>query len=261
MTFKFDGGVRRIYFLQPTMTVLITGGTGQTGLILCRLLNKANISLLSCSRSGTAPRPYKAVKFDWFNEKTFKNPFRADPKIDRVYLIVPSVMGQLSTVKSFIDVAISKGVKRFVLLTGSRIEIGSPVLMGKVHEYLFNIKVGYTVLRPTWFIRTNFSCELQRQMLTTFTENFGTTFYQSIREQNEFYSVAEDGRFPFVSTEDIAQAAFDALVSKQSPNKDYYVVGPELFSNDQVSKSSSKSSTNVCVLIVMYRWLNFCPRY
>ena len=87
-------------------------------------------------------------------------------------------------------------------------------------------------------------------MLTTFTENFGTTFYQSIREQNEFYSVAKDGRFPFVSTEDIAQAAFDALVSKQSPKKDYYVVGPELFSNDQVSKSSSKSSVNVCVLIV-----------
>ena len=110
--FKFDGGVRRIYFLQPTMTVLVTGGTGQTGLILCRLLNEANISLLSCSRSGTAPRPYKAVKFDWFDEKTFKSPFRADPKIDRVYLIVPSVMGQLSTVKSFIDLAISKVTNR-----------------------------------------------------------------------------------------------------------------------------------------------------
>ena len=98
-------------------------------------------------------------------------------------------------------------------------------------------------------------------MLTTFTENFGTTFYQSICEQNEVYGVAKDGRIPFVSVEDIAQAAFDALISKHCPNKDYYVVGPELFSYDEVSKSCFKSSTNICALTVMYRRLNFCPRY
>ena len=141
-------------FAITTMTVLVTGGTGKTGLVLSRLLKEANISVLICSRSGTAPTPYKAVKFDWFDEKTFENPFKTDPNIDRVYLIVPSVMGQLSTVKPLIDLAISKGVKRFVLLTASQAEIGSPVLMGKVHEYLLNIKVDYTVLRPTWFIRT-----------------------------------------------------------------------------------------------------------
>ena len=244
------------------MTVLVTGGTGKTGLILSRLLKEANQSVLICSRSGTASSPYKAVKFDWFDDNTFENPFKTDSNIDRVYLIVPSVVGQLSTVKPFIDLAISKGVKRFVLLTASQAEIGSPVLMGKVHEYLLNIKVDYTVLRPTWFMRTYFSMRITKASADkTFTENFGTTFYQSIREQNEIYGVAKDGRTPFVSAEDIAQAAFDALVSKQSPNKDYYVVGPELFSYDEVSKSSSKSSlsADVCALTVtrMYRWLNF----
>ena len=139
-----------------TMTVLVTGGRGTTGLILSRLLKEANTSVLICSRSGTAPSPYTAVKFDWFDDKTFENPFKKDPNIDRVYLIVPSVIGQLSAVKPFIDLAISKGVKRFVLLTASQAEIGSPVLMGKVHEYLLNIKVDYTVLRPTWFMRAFF---------------------------------------------------------------------------------------------------------
>ena len=138
------------------MTVLVTGGRGQTGLILSRLLKDANQSVLICSRNSTAPSLYKVVKFDWFDEKTFENPFKTDPNIDRVYLIVPSVIGQLSTVKPFIDLAISKGVKKFVLLTASQAEIGSPVLMGQVHEYLLNIKVDYTVLRPTWFIRTYF---------------------------------------------------------------------------------------------------------
>ena len=72
--------------------------------------------------------------------------------------------------------------------------------------------------------------------------------------------MAKDGRIAFVSAGDIAQAAFDALVSKQCPNKDYYVVGPELFSYDEVSESSPKSSANVCALTVKYRWLNLCPR-
>lgn len=137
------------------MTVLVTGGRGKTGLILSRLFKEANQPVLICSRSGTAPSPYKAVKFDWFDDKTFENPFKSDSNIDRVYLIVPSVIGQLSTVKPFIDLAISKGVKRFVLLTASQAEIGSPVLMGMVHEYLLNIKVDYSVLRPTWFMRTS----------------------------------------------------------------------------------------------------------
>lgn len=143
------------------MTVLVTGGRGTTGSILSRLLKEANQSVLICSRSDNAPSPYKVVKFDWFDEKTFENPFKTDPNIDRVYLVVPSVIGQLSTVKPFIDLAISKGVKRFVLLTASQADIGSPVLMVKVHEYLLNIKVDYTVLRPTWFMRTCFfPCEL-----------------------------------------------------------------------------------------------------
>ena len=73
-----------------------------------------------------------------------------------------------------------------------------------------------------------------------FPENFSTRFYQGIRERNEVFSVAKDGRVPFVSAEDIAQAAYDALVSKKSPNKDYYIVGPELFTYDEVSKPTCK---------------------
>ena len=133
------------------MTILVTGGTGKTGLILSRLLEEANQSFLIASRSGTAPSPYKAVKFDWFDNKTFGNPFKADFNIDRIYLVLPSVIDQLTIVKPFIDLAISKGVKRLVLLSGSQTEIGSPT-MGKVHEYLLDIKVDYAVLRPTWFM-------------------------------------------------------------------------------------------------------------
>ncbi|KAF8815579.1 NAD(P)-binding protein [Phlegmacium glaucopus] len=214
------------------MTILVTGGTGGTGLILARLLKERNHSFLVTSRSGTAPSPYKAVKFDWFDDKTFGNPFKADSSIDRVYLVfMPAVVDQLTIAKPFIDLAISKGVKRFVFLSASQVEIGSPA-MGKIHKYLLDVKVDYTVLRPTWFM-----------------ENFGTDYCPSIRRQNEVFGVAKDGRVPFVSVEDIAQAAYDALVSKISPNKDYYIFGPELFSYDQ----AAELLTGILGRKIMYR--------
>jgi len=197
------------------MTILVTGGTGKTGSILSRLLKEANQSVLIASRGGIAPHPYKAVKFDWFDDKTFENPFKADSNIDRVYLVLPVVFDRLDVVKPFVDVAISKGVKRFVLLGAT----GPNRTMEKLDKYLSDIKVEYTVLRPTWF-----------------QQNFGTLFYHSIREQNEIFSVAKDGRIPFISAEDIAQAAYDALVSQKRPNKDYFIVGPELFSYDEVAE-------------------------
>ena len=145
------------------MTILITGGTGKTGSVLTRLLSEANESVLIASRSGTAPTPFKGVKFDWFDDKTFENPFQADSNIDRVYLVVLSGFDHFPAIKSFIDLAVSKGVKRFVLLTATQVNIGPPTAMGKAHEYLVDIKVDYAVLRPTWFTRMCFLTGIPRQ--------------------------------------------------------------------------------------------------
>ncbi|KAF8157093.1 hypothetical protein B0H34DRAFT_712102 [Crassisporium funariophilum] len=200
------------------MTILITGGTGKTGLALSRLLEKANHPVLIASRKGAAPAPFKAVTFDWFNPATFENPFQVDANIDRVYLVGPPVVDALTHVKPFIDLAISKGVKRFVLLSATISEPGS-FGTGFIHQYLLDIGVDYAVLRPTWFI-----------------QNFGVNFVHSITHEDHVFSAAKDGRIPFISTEDIAQAAFDALTAAKSPNQDYFIVGPELLSYDDVAK-------------------------
>lgn len=200
------------------MTILLIGGTGKTGLPLARLLEAAKYSVLLTSRSGKAPEPFKAVAFDWFDAATFENPFNVDAKIDRVYLITPRVYDSFPIVKPFIDLAISKGVKRFVLMSASRVEAGGPGI-GKVHQYLVDVGVDYVVLRPTWFM-----------------QNFAVNFSYSIRENNEISSATKDGRIPFVSVQDIAQAAFEALTAEKSANKDYLLLGPELYSYDEAVK-------------------------
>jgi len=132
------------------MTTLITGGTGNTGSRLARLLDAAGYPILVASRSVSQRSPFNSVLLDWFNPETFENPFDADPNIDRVYLVVPVVLNSLPIFKPFIDLAIQKGVKRFVLLTSVHCDPGTPGL-GEVHQYLIDTGVDYTVLRPSWF--------------------------------------------------------------------------------------------------------------
>ncbi|PPQ90529.1 hypothetical protein CVT25_015819 [Psilocybe cyanescens] len=200
------------------MTTLITGGTGKTGIALARLLKQAGHPVLIASRSGKAPESFKAVEFDWLDPTTFQNPFQANTTIDKLYLIAPPVFDSIRHVKPFLDFAVSQGVKRFVAVTSTQSNPGD-VPLGTLHQCLLDLKVDYAILRPTWFI-----------------ENFSTNFYMSIREKNEIFSSAEDGRVPFVSAEDIAQAAFDAFTAEKSPNRDYFLVGPELYSYDEAAK-------------------------
>jgi len=133
------------------MTTLITGGTGKTGSNLARLLHAEKKPFLIASRTGKAPEPFKAVSFDWMDATTFENPFKADPDIDRIYLIIPLVLEPLPIMKPFIDLATSKGVKRFIFLSTSSTNAGDE-LHGQVHQYLLDIGVDYGVLKPTGFM-------------------------------------------------------------------------------------------------------------
>ena len=149
------------------MTILVTGGTGKIGTKLAHLLDSAKIPFLLASRSGTAPAPFKGVKFDWFDESTYQNAFDAHTDIDKVLLVPPASFDPTPIAKSFIDFAISKGVKRFVLISISVVEKGGDG-NGKVHEYLAESGADYVVLRPTWFIGADaFSLLYVNQQLTT----------------------------------------------------------------------------------------------
>lgn len=58
--------------------------------------------------------------------------------------------------------ALSSGVRRFVLLSASSLEAGGP-MMGQVHAYLQSMAPEWAVLRPSWFMQ-NFS---EQQRLAT----------------------------------------------------------------------------------------------
>lgn len=138
---------------RTIMTTLIIGGTGNTGLALAKLLHSAERPVLVTSRSGKAPEPFKAVAFDWTKPSTFENPFEADPSIEKVYFIPPSSDETLAIVKPFLDLAVSKGVKKFVLLATAVTLPGGNAFSGDILQYFIDSTLDYTVLRPTWFMR------------------------------------------------------------------------------------------------------------
>ncbi|KAF8065978.1 hypothetical protein FPV67DRAFT_1418259 [Lyophyllum atratum] len=198
------------------MTILITGGTGSTGLCLAQHLHDANHSVLLTTRSKPVPEPFKGVHFDWVDASTHENPFQADPSIDRIYVLLPNVQDMLGVVKPFLELAIAKGVNRIVLITSTQTgtQTGMPA-MGAVQKYVTELGVDYCVLRPTWF-----------------TDNFANWpyFLNGIRDENVIKSATGDGRVAFVTVEDIADVAFSALVDEKSHNTHHIIVGPELLS-------------------------------
>ena len=131
------------------MSILVTGGRGNTSSRLSALLHEAKVPFVVASRSTDDSLPYQQVHFDWLDESTYKPVLAAAP-FKAAYLIPPPSADIVERTKAFIDVARSEGVKRFVLLSGSPIEAGG-FAHGQVHQYLISLGVEYTVLRPSWF--------------------------------------------------------------------------------------------------------------
>ena len=140
------------------MTTLITGGASQTGLALARRLVASSHPVLFGVRTKPIPASLgPSVKFDWNDPSTFSNPFDASNDIKSVYLLPPVAdVDPLLRMQPFIDLAVEKGVKKFVLLS-STIAFKGPDAheAGRVHNYLESIGVDYVALQPTWYIGKN----------------------------------------------------------------------------------------------------------
>ncbi|OQE43094.1 hypothetical protein PENCOP_c003G03057 [Penicillium coprophilum] len=195
------------------MPVLLTGGTGKTSVRLARFLQNENIPFLLASRRGpsAAPSGMPAIKFDWLDQSTWKEPFQyrfsGGMTISAIYLMEPLVDEPWKPMNEFIDYA--------------RKEHGPG--MGMVWQHFLDTGVDYCVLRPSWFME-NLSDEAPSIV---------------IRDHSKIFSACGDGRIPFVSAIDIAAVAFRAITDPQSHNCDYRVLGPELLTYDEVAERLS----------------------
>ncbi|KAJ5787296.1 hypothetical protein N7457_002286 [Penicillium paradoxum] len=211
------------------MPVLLTGGTGKTSVRLARFLQNENIPFLLASRRGAAAAPsgMPAVKFDWLDQSTWKEPFQSHfaggGTITAIYLMEPLVAEPWKPMNEFIDFARTEhGVRRFVLVAGSSAEPSKPG-MGMVWQHFLDTGVDYCVLRPSWFMEN-------------LSDGAPSTV---IRDMDKIFTACGDGKIPFVSAIDIAAVAFRAITDPKSHNCDHRVLGPELLTYDEVAEKLS----------------------
>ncbi|TVY91676.1 Agroclavine dehydrogenase [Lachnellula willkommii] len=214
-----------IDMVSPKGTILLLGGTGKVSRRITPLLSTAGYPTLVASRSGTSPPlpSVSGVKFDWDDSTTYHNVF-STRNISAIFLIGPPNLDMLPPMKIFIDLALSKGVKRLVLLSASLMEMGDGPAMAEVSEYVSGLGVEWAVLRPSWFMEN-------------FTEQHHAP---TIRSQSTIITATGNGKVPFISAWDIAAVAFHALTDTVPHNTDHLILGPELFSYAEVAALMSE---------------------
>ena len=134
-------------------TILLTGGTGKISSRIAPLLSKNGNHVVVASRSGNSislPNVNGAT-FDWMDPSTFANLFEGN-SISAIFIVAPPVFDCISIVRPFIDLAIRKGVKRFVILGATSIDPNDGPMAGQISKYILSLNVEYAILRPTWFM-------------------------------------------------------------------------------------------------------------
>lgn len=197
--------------------ILLTGGTGKTGSRLAQQLVESGHALRIASRSGAGREGAQGVRFDWLDVSEHDAVLRG---VQAVYLVAPAGSADPHSVMApFIERALERGVRRFVLLSASSIEEGGAA-MGATHHLLRQIAPEWAVLRPTWFM-----------------QNFSEGPHQAtIRDESRIYSATGAGRVPFVHADDIAQVAHRALTDRTPHNTDHIITGPQALSYAQAAQ-------------------------
>jgi uncharacterized protein YbjT (DUF2867 family) len=182
---------------QPT---LVLGGTGKTGRRVAQRLRARGLPIRIETPSSQPP-------FDWSDQATWAPALQ---NIDAVYLTYyPDLAspGAAAAVRAFAELAVERGVRRLVLLSG-RGEEGARRGEQAVRESGAN----WTIVRSAF-------------MAQNFNESF---FLEPLRAGEVAFPAGEDLAEPFIDAEDIADVAVAALTQDGHVGQLYEVTGPRL---------------------------------
>lgn len=194
--------------------VLVTGGTGKTGRLVAQHLAARGVAARVASRT---PNGAGQARFDWNDVSSFDAALEGTTAI---YMVAPAdTLEVLAGMRPFMERAVAAGIGPLVLLSGSSIPPGGP-MMGAAHQWLIDHAPSWTALRPTWFMQ-NF---LEYPHLDT------------IRDEDSIYSATGEGRVAFIDVEDIARVAVKALTGTALKNRDVLLTGPEALDYSDVAK-------------------------
>ena len=215
---------------SKTLTILITGATGNIGRELTEKLSAQNVpfrAMVRSSKSTEAVAGLKGAKVVIGDFNDSKSIADALDGVDRAFLLTNSSEQAEVQQGAFVEVAKRVGVKHIVKLSQWAADLDSPVRFLRYHaaveQKIQEWGMGYTFLRPNLFM----------QGLLAFRE--------TIAVQGKFFAAAGDAKISVVDVRDIAAVAAAALTGEGHAGQTYDLTGPEALTHWEMAEKLSKA--------------------
>jgi uncharacterized protein YbjT (DUF2867 family) len=183
-------------------TTLVLGGTGKTGRRIVRRVLAKGVPVRVGTPSGTPP-------FDWYDQATWPAALDGVGSVYVTYYPDVAIPGAAEAVGAFATLAVARGARRLVLLSG-RGEEGALAS----EQALRASGADWTIVRSAF-------------MDQNFDEGF---FLEPVRAGEVAFPAPEDLTEPFIDADDIAEVAVAALTEDGHVGQLYEVTGPRLLS-------------------------------
>lgn len=208
--------------------ILVIGATGSVGSELVRLLCRKGVSVRAASRAAAArPRsdgPVESVEFDLERPKTFAP---ALDGVDRVFLIARPGDDHADRVAfPLIDEMKRQRVRHVVNLSAMGVETSEDMPLRKVERYIEDSGVGFTHLRPNFFMQI-FSAG---------------SLLMDIRSTGALHIPAADAKLSYIDVRDIAAAATAALSEPGHVGKAYTLTGAQALDHYEIASVISEAT-------------------
>ena len=193
--------------------ILVIGGTGKTGRKVVDRLNQLGQKVRVGSRSAQP-------SFDWENKETWSPALEG---MDKVYITFQpdlAVPGALEAIEGLTKLAAQAGVKKLVLLSGKGEREAELCEQVVIHSGL-----DYTIVRASWFM-----------------QNFSESFFLDPILEGHVALPKPDAKVPYVSTDDIADVAVQALLDDKHNGQIYELTGPRLLTFEEVIQEIAQVS-------------------
>jgi uncharacterized protein YbjT (DUF2867 family) len=178
---------------------LVLGASGKSGRRVAHRLRARGLSVRAASRSAATP-------FDWEDPATWEPALRGTHAAYISYFHDPAAPGAPEAVGAFAELAVRRGVRRLVLLSG-RGEDEAQAAERAVQR----TGGDWTIVRASWF-----------------SQNFSEGYLREPVLAGEVALPTGDVPEPFVDVDDIADVAVAALTEAGHAGQVYEVTGPRL---------------------------------
>ena len=209
-------GVRHV---MGDKTVLVLAATGKTGRRVVDLLERRSVTVRAASRSAGHP-------FDWNNRATWKPALEG---VDAAYVVDrQDQSGHWEAevhIPAFVDLAVSLGVRRLVVLQARVYEQAGDKLLIAGERAVRECGVEWTILRPNWFAQNFDEGVLLKDVLA-----------------GELWLPAGGAVEPWVDAGDIAAVAVEALLNDGHAAQIYEVSGNRALGFADVAEEISRAT-------------------